>query len=177
MQMCERNMVFRKFIYNEKILDVIQDLMGPNIQLFHDQALYKSANDGGATLWHQDNSYWKCHPASLISCWMTLDDVVEDQGAMQYVPGSHLTPVRHHRSGGVLQDTILTDEQKASIEVVEVPAGHCILHHCQTLHFTKPNITENQRRAFAIHFMTPGTIQDENILSVSYKQPMLRMKH
>ena len=44
MQMCERNIHFRKLTYNERILDVIEDLLGPNIQLFHDQALYKPAN-------------------------------------------------------------------------------------------------------------------------------------
>ena len=32
----------------------------------------------------------------------------------------------------------------------------CIMfHHCQTLHYTQPNETDGQRRAFAIHFMTP----------------------
>src|SRR6266508_2294879 len=39
MQMCEVSMPFRRLIYHGPILDVIEDLIGPNIQLFHDQAL------------------------------------------------------------------------------------------------------------------------------------------
>ena len=56
MQMCEVSIEFRKLVYNERILDVIEDLIGPNIQLFHDQALYKPAYHGGPVHWHQDNA-------------------------------------------------------------------------------------------------------------------------
>lgn len=40
MQVCERNLHFRRLLYHEPVLDCIEDLIGPNIQLFHDQALY-----------------------------------------------------------------------------------------------------------------------------------------
>ena len=33
MQMCERNLHFRRLLYHEPILDCIEDLIGPNIQL------------------------------------------------------------------------------------------------------------------------------------------------
>ena len=41
MQMCERSIEFRKLLYHEPILDIVESLLGPNIQLFHDQALFK----------------------------------------------------------------------------------------------------------------------------------------
>ncbi|MCH9653065.1 MAG: hypothetical protein K0U89_04285 [Planctomycetes bacterium] len=41
MQMSERNIHFRQLLFNERILDRVEDLIGPNIQLFHDQALFK----------------------------------------------------------------------------------------------------------------------------------------
>ncbi|MBT3602226.1 MAG: hypothetical protein HN521_04090, partial [Candidatus Latescibacteria bacterium] len=46
MQVCERNMHFRQLIYHEPILDIAQSLLGPNLQLFHDQALFKPAHNG-----------------------------------------------------------------------------------------------------------------------------------
>lgn len=48
MQMCERNIHFRQLLYKPEVLDRIEDLIGPNIQLFHDQALFKPAHKGGA---------------------------------------------------------------------------------------------------------------------------------
>ena len=58
-QMCERSILYRKLLYDDRILDIVEDLIGPNIQLFHDQALYKPAGDGGAVFWHQDNGFGK----------------------------------------------------------------------------------------------------------------------
>ena len=50
MQMCERSIHFRQLLYDTRILDIAEDLIGPNIQLFHDQALYKPAHHGGPRL-------------------------------------------------------------------------------------------------------------------------------
>jgi ectoine hydroxylase-related dioxygenase (phytanoyl-CoA dioxygenase family) len=87
MQVCERSLPFRRLIYDSRIPDVVEDLIGPNIMLFHDQALFKPAHTGGPVFWHQDNAYWRCSPANLVSCWLTLDDVVRENGAMQVIPG------------------------------------------------------------------------------------------
>lgn len=176
MQVCERNIHFRKLLYDARILDCVQDLIGPNIMLFHDQALFKPARTGGAVFWHQDNAYWKCSPANLVSCWLTLDEAVKENGAMQVIPGSHLKPARH---GATATSDVLmeTEVDEARAVVVELPAGGAMLHHCQTLHYTQPNETERQRRAFAIHFMNPGTRgADGKIIEVGLTHPMLRMR-
>ena len=178
MQMCEVNLHFRRLVHDEHLLDLIEDLIGPNIQLFHDQALYKPAYHGGPVFWHQDNAYWKCSPANLVSVWLTLDDVDEHNGAMQFMPGSHLRPVGHERaqsSSALLDSGDQVDESKKVI--VDLPAGGVCIHHCQTLHHTAPNTTPRQRRAFAIHFMTPGTksLRANQYLPVSFGRPILRM--
>ena len=179
MQCCERSIHFRQLLYDGRILDIAEDLLGPNIQLFHDQALYKPARDGGSVFWHQDNAYWKCIPANLASCWLTLDDVNVENGAMHLMPGSHLAPLGHDRSqstSSLLDIGDQVDEDQGAI--VDLPAGGALFHHCQTLHYTPPNKTERQRRAFAIHFMPPGTRSGHTgeFLEVSFGRPMLRMR-
>lgn len=172
MQMCERSLAFRRLLYHDAILDVAEDLIGPNIQLFHDQALFKPARHGGPIHPHQDNAYWRCLPANLVSCWLTLDDVDAENGAMHLMPGSHLEAVDHERSD-VLLDAGVFDTAQAA--VVDLPAGGALFHHCQTLHYTPPNRTDRQRRAFAIHFMTPGTRSERaGALPVSWSRPLLR---
>jgi len=178
MQMSERNIHFRHLIYSERILDVVQDIIGPNIMLFHDQALFKPAHTGGPVFWHQDNAYWRCRPATLVSCWLTLDDVDKENGAMQVIPGSHLKPLWHERENDAdlfnAEDYIETSRAVT----IDLPAGGCMFHHCQTLHYTQPNTTDRQRRAFAMHFMQPGTTQQENRsnrIAVSFGHPVLRM--
>jgi len=176
MQVCERSLLFAKLLYDPRILDIVEDLIGPNIMLFHDQALWKPAKTGGAVFWHQDNAYWHCRPANLLSCWLTLDDVVRENGAMQVIPGSHLAPVWHEKAKttSVLLE-LKVDESKAV--AVDLPAGGVMFHHCQTLHYTQPNDTDRQRRAFAIHFMTPGTRGEKgDTIPVSYHNPLLRAR-
>jgi ectoine hydroxylase-related dioxygenase (phytanoyl-CoA dioxygenase family) len=181
MQMCERNIHFRRLVYHPRILDVIEDLIGPNIQLFHDQALYKPAYHGGPVHWHQDNAYWRCTPSNLVSAWLTLDDVDIDNGAMQFLPGTHLTPVGHERSqsSSALLDSSGQIKDESQKVVVDLPAGGIAIHHCQTLHYTAPNTTSRQRRAFAIHFMTPGTrsLRSGETLHVSFGRPLLRSRN
>lgn len=179
MQMCERNIHFRKLVYDDRILNIIEDLIGPNIQLFHDQALYKPAYHGGPVFWHQDNAYWRCTPPNLVSCWLTLDDVNVDNGAMQFIPGTQFQAVEHGRAKTTNALLDLGDQVgEAQPVVVDLPAGGITIHHCQTLHHTAPNTTERQRRAFAIHFMVPGTrsLRTGEYLGVSFGRPMLRMR-
>jgi len=175
MQMCDRNIHFRRHLYDRRILDIVQDLIGPNIMLFHDQALYKPAHTGGPVYWHQDNAYWKCSPANLVSCWLTLDDVDKDNGAMQVLPGSHLRPLRPDPadSKGPLLD-FGRDLDTSRAVVIPLPAGGCMFHHCQTLHYTGPNLTSRQRRAIVVHYMVPGTRGgDGQVLRVDFSRPLL----
>lgn len=179
MQMCERNIYFRHLLYDARILDRIEDLIGPNIQLFHDQALFKPAHHGGPVHWHQDNAYWQCSPPNLVSCWLTLDDVTIENGAMQFIPGTHFQSQAHEQAeetNALLDMGSQIDDSKAV--AIDLPAGGVTLHHCQTLHYTAPNSTDRQRRAFAIHFMTPGTksLRTSEYLGVSFARPVLRMR-
>jgi len=170
-----RSIHFTQLLYNSAILDRVEDLIGPNIMLHHNQAIWKPPFEGGPVLWHQDNAYWKCRPANLVSCWLTLNDVDEDNGAMQMIPGSHLHPLWHDSAQkGPLMEMQGVDESKRV--VVDLPAGGCMFHHCQTLHRSAPNTTDRQRRAHAIHFMPPGTFHTAGNLRycVGYEHPMLR---
>ena len=89
---------------------------------------------------------------------MTLDDVTVDNGAMQVIPGSHVQALEHDRSASSNALLDSADQVDASRAVaIELPAGGAMLHHCQTFHYTAPNNTPRERRAFIIHFMTPGT--------------------
>ena len=62
MEMWRLDAEFRKLLYHDPLLDIAASLIGTDIQLFHDQALYKPAYHGGEVYWHQDNAYWQCNP-------------------------------------------------------------------------------------------------------------------
>jgi ectoine hydroxylase-related dioxygenase (phytanoyl-CoA dioxygenase family) len=173
----ERNIHFRRLHYNARILDVVQDLLGPNILLFHDQALFTPVRAGSSDSWNQDNVYRGWRPATLISCWLALDDADTENGAMQVVPGSHLRPLLHDQ--GASPDALLDTEENVDVSkavTVPLPAGGCMFYHGQTLHCTQPNTTARQRRAFVMHYMQPDTHSNKDEpVGDRFAHPILRM--
>lgn len=175
-QMWQRDEAFRELLYHSPLLDIAESLIGPNIQVFFDQALYKPAKHGGAVHWHQDNGYWGCVPPNLVSIWMALDDADEENGCMNVIPGSH-------REGGAEHERAMTEKGKlpallkAKVDTeravaVPVKAGYAMVHHCLMLHQTNPNTSTRERRAMIIHYMPTGTRTREGALLV--EQPVVR---
>jgi ectoine hydroxylase-related dioxygenase (phytanoyl-CoA dioxygenase family) len=85
------NVQFAKLVHADRILDAVEDLIGPNIRLLEAVLLYKPPHHG-SVYWHQDNLHHQCFPANMVSGWLTLDDVDRDNGAMEMIPKSHLRP-------------------------------------------------------------------------------------
>jgi phytanoyl-CoA hydroxylase len=172
-QACERSLAFRRLLYHPRILAVVAALIGPRIMLFHDQALYKPPRSGGALAWHQDNGYWQLTPARAVSCWLTLDDADLENGTMQVLPGSHRLATAHATLPATRQLKAETPDP-GDVVVVDLPAGGCMFHHCQTLHYTAPNRTARPRRAFAIHYMPVGTRgRDGELLHPGWSRPVV----
>ena len=59
---------------NPIVLDAVEDLIGPNIRLFHLSAWSKGPGDGAFVDWHQDATYFGLDPSSQITVWVALSD-------------------------------------------------------------------------------------------------------
>lgn len=135
----------------------------PQIRLWACQLLYKPGGGSiaGAVGWHQDMEYWQCaEPANLLTAWVPLDDCSQDNGGIQYIPGSH-------KLGVIGMASFLNSDLEAQNERLRrtigdfylfrpnVRAGQICFHHCLTLHSSRPNFSKEPRRALSIHLM-PG---------------------
>ena len=74
------------------ILDRVEALVGPNIDLFGTKFFPKLPGGGSSVHWHQDNFYFRLEPADhVITAWIALDDVDlcsgDRQWAVQYCTG------------------------------------------------------------------------------------------
>lgn len=73
-----------------EIVDVIENLLGPNIKLYTDQLMMKPRYNGTVTDWHQDSLAWPYFiPQDHVTCWIALDDATVENGCMTVIPGSH----------------------------------------------------------------------------------------
>lgn len=160
MQMWVHDGFFRRLLFDPRLLDKVESLIGPDVRLFHDQGFYKPARHGGPVFFHQDNGYWHCEPPELVSIWIALDDVTEENGCLWMQLGSHRLGTADHRPTG---STALLETPVDTSRLVPfcMPAGHALLHHCLTVHGSHPNRSSRPRRAHAIHYMAEGTTRPD----------------
>ena len=142
-----QSQIFRKAVKNEKILDVLQVILSPNIEFLSDKAVFKSHQINFESPWHQDWHYW--HGSHKISVWIALDDTTVENGCLKLFPGSHKSAIIHNGEanddygfGHRLQPNTV-DESKAI--TAEISAGSGVFFHDLTLHASYPNRTGADR--------------------------------
>lgn len=145
--------VFHEFAVAPKLLDRIEDLVGPDIKLFRDALMMKPARHGSEKPYHQDSPYWPIDPPDLVSCWVALDDATEANGCMRVIPGSHRWGPQPHR---MIRDYQVDETTLDLSQEVSVPlkAGGCLLFHSLLLHATAPNTSDQPRRAMIVSYMS-----------------------
>ena len=115
---------------------------------------------------HQDNFYFSLKPCHVVTIWMALDVVDEENACVRYVPVSHLQPVRPHATSGVLGfSQVITDygPNDAAREVpIHLQPGDVMAHHGNLIHLAGPNRSATRhRRAFAMVFKGVSCRRDE----------------
>ena len=164
-------------VLSSSLGNLVSDLMGWSCgaRLAQDDVLWKPAGGGAAIGFHQDGQYISEQFAPLadnsVTLWMALDDTDSENGAVQYVPGSHRWPVKSkgtssdlaqlgfHASGGqnylsAVQAAAEVAGEKVELVQAVVPRGGCVLHHQDTWHGSGQNKSAKRlRRALVGHYL------------------------
>jgi phytanoyl-CoA hydroxylase len=145
--------LFRKLVLKQEIVEVMQQLMSPNLKLFRADVLMKPAGVGSAKGVHQDSPYWPIEPMDLWSCWMPFDPATEENGCMQVIPGSHKRGALPHEE--VHDDYAIPKEHYEAEKLVLVPMkpGSGLFFHSLLVHGTAPNTSASPRRAITMSYM------------------------
>lgn len=159
---------FHDILWNPAFLMAASQLLGGPVRFWHDQLFCKPARHGGVVAWHQDYSYWtRTEPLAHLTCWIGLDDSTPDNGAVQYVPGSHTWP--DLPITGLVGDmeaiqAVLTAQQKEAFKpvAVEMKKGEASFHHPRIIHGSFANRTNRPRRATVINVFRDGVRSASN---------------
>lgn len=150
--------VFRSMACHPKILDVAESLIGPDIKLFGDQLFIKPPG-GIEKTYHQDSPYFKIEPMALVSGWVAVDDVTEENGCMRVIAGSHTLGPQPHSDEwmvGTRRDMKIPDRliDRGKERLIQMKAGSVSFHHSLLMHSSGPNHSQRFRRGYAFHYMT-----------------------
>ena len=142
-----RSPVFQKAVADTRLLNVLENILAPNIEFLSDKVVFKSESMTFASPWHQDWHYW--HGAHKLSIWVALDDATLENGCLKLFPGSHKSAIVHDgdaSDGYGFGNRLRPDAVDESLIVTaELEAGGAIFFHDLTLHASHPNTSGAER--------------------------------
>jgi ectoine hydroxylase-related dioxygenase (phytanoyl-CoA dioxygenase family) len=145
-------------IRHPKILDAVEDVIGPNILCWNTSFFIKEARDPGFVSWHQDATYWGLNSSDVVTAWVAMSPANKISGCMKFVPSTHLRQVEHEDTFD--NNNLLTRGQEIAVKVdekdavfVELKPGQASLHHVLLFHGSEPNRSEDRRIGLAIRYI------------------------
>ncbi|PPR15163.1 MAG: hypothetical protein CFH33_01620 [Alphaproteobacteria bacterium MarineAlpha9_Bin3] len=154
-----------EIVHNNKILDIMEDILGPNILCWSSNFFIKEPNEDTFVSWHQDSEYWGLKPDDVVTAWFALSDANIKTGPMEVIPKSHKWKnINHNETFN--KKNLLSRGQELDIDpsnhkTVAMPlnSGEISLHHVKLAHASKVNTTQDRRIGIAIRYTTPEVKQ------------------
>jgi hypothetical protein len=147
--------VYSAIVHSESLVNAMEQLLEGEVYHYHHKMILKEPLDGGAWAWHQDYGYWYnyCCPFPLMaSCMIAVDQATRENGCLQVIRESHLMGRIDH---GPVGDQTGADPERVQVALdrmerlhVELKPGSAVLFHCNLLHRSDQNKSENPRWAF-----------------------------
>lgn len=141
-----------------RILDLVEDIVGPNIICWASHYFVKLPHDPKSVPWHQDASYWPLSPARTVTVWLAIDNATVENSAMQVIPRTH--SIGHVDWKKTAQDAVLDQEIDIRREwdrpvSLELKAGEVSLHADMIVHGSEPNRSAHRRAGLTLRFCPP----------------------
>ena len=140
-----------KAMAESPMTDFVSALIGPDVKLHHTKI--NSKQPGGQTVvkWHQDFPFTPHSNDSVVTALLMIDEVTEDNGPLEVLPGSHTGAIHGLWHEGEFTGAI-DDETAAECASEAVvctgSAGSACLMHTRLLHGSAANRSMEPRTLF-----------------------------
>ena len=167
-QRAKSHLIFKwldDLIRDPRILDPIEQLIGPNILCWNTIFWIKDVGSESFVSWHQDTRYWGLSSPDVITAWLALSPASVESGCMRVMPYTHRGEVMPHKDR-YQNDNMLTRGQEITEGIDDKKAvymplktGQVSFHNYRLAHSSGPNRAPDRRIGISMHFMPPDTEQ------------------
>lgn len=148
-----------KLACDARILDVVEDLIGPDILIYTSTFFIKEPHSPTIAAWHQDSTYYGLEPKEEVTVWVALSDANEAAGCMQALSFhgrprqlSHVSRVVKHSVNRAAQ--VITEPLDEGTPVaMPLKAGEFSLHHGLCAHRSGPNTADHRRIGLGLNYI------------------------
>jgi len=170
------------YLAHPRVLDVIEQFIGPDIVLWSSHLISKRCNDGLAVPWHQDGVYWgnRLEPMDVITMWLAVDASQVENGCMRVIAGSHRDQdLRYQavatRSENLFGSEVVTEDRDPSkIVDLELAVGECHFHKAFTIHSSNANTSQQRRCGYTMRYMPASVRCNDAKANLSHQIYLLR---
>ena len=150
-----RSTFLRDLSHAPVILDLCHDLIGPDVRLYWDQAVYKKPGQPEEFPFHQDNGYTFIEPQQYLTCWVALTDTDENNGCPWVIPGMHRRGTLAHEATPLGWRCLISSKDAVP---VRARAGDIVVFSSLTPHRTGPNLTDSERKSYILQYAPDGAV-------------------
>lgn len=168
-----------QLVTHPRLLDCLEDLLGPNIALRHSRIFCKYGQSPAWVGWHQDGYTERQSDARVPAIWLGLTAATVENGCLRVVPRSHRLGFLSHRlrqthddlassnvgerdsrSAGRDENELFAklapalDDLEPPFDIV-MKAGEMSFHHPLVLHGSNPNTSAEPRIGLSATYSTP----------------------
>ncbi len=150
---------FNGLIRHPRILDAIEDVIGPNILVWTSTFFIKEPHSPTFAAWHQDGAYFGLEPQEQVCAWVALTDASREAGCMEQLSSRGAPRQYHHAALGLANSinragqTIMEDFDQSHPVAMALPAGSFSLHHELAVHRSAPNNASHRRIGIGLNYI------------------------
>ena len=143
----------RQFLFSDTMAQICRATLGEDAYLFWEQYVIKAGDPDTAFGWHQDSGYVHEDHEPYLTCWIALDDVTEENGAVSLLPYSRsgIKSYIKHIPDPVVNDQVCYFGSDPGIQMT-APAGSIVVFSSVVIHRSGPNLTEGLRRVYLAQY-------------------------
>jgi ectoine hydroxylase-related dioxygenase (phytanoyl-CoA dioxygenase family) len=157
-----RDDVFHAFATSVSVVDLVAELVSPDIDVFLSQFIFKTSGAWGQP-WHQDSFYFPFEPARpVVGVWLAVTEATLGNGCLHVLPGSHTERVHTHvpdrRPGSNHGYFEIVDHDMSAAEPVLMEPGDLLVFDSHLMHCSTDNESEGIHAAMVFHYAAAGTV-------------------
>lgn len=164
----------REFLFSETMAEICAATLGEDAYLFWEQYVIKAGDPDTSFAWHQDSGYVHEDHEPYLTCWITLDDVTEQNGSVYLLPYSRsgIKSYIKHIPDPVVNDRVCYFGPDTGVPMT-APAGSIVVFSSVVIHRSGPNLTDRMRRVYTAQYSKEVIVAKDGTTPMGSSDPFL----
>jgi ectoine hydroxylase-related dioxygenase (phytanoyl-CoA dioxygenase family) len=153
--LAEQDENIRAFVKRPEFVAISTQLLGPDVDLYWNQSVFKGPDGKAQFPWHQDDGYTPVEPSPYLTLWLAINDATPENGCISVLPGSNKRGLIPHRPSPIGLVCHELDDPDQGVPV-PVRAGSIAAFQSLTMHKSGTNRSNGIRKAYVIQYSVAG---------------------